>query len=565
MGCLFLTFAKKSEMPPFSALLRDNLLTSSSTQSYDLIVIGGGVTGAGIALDASLRGLKVLLLEKKDFAWGTSSRSTKLIHGGLRYLKQFEFGLVREVGMERAIVYKNARHLVRPEKMLLPIVKNGSLGKTMTSLGLWVYDFLAGVSKEERRRMIDKPTTKEAEPLLRDDILLGGGLYYEYRTDDARLTISLMKSAVEAGAVCLNYTEVKSFIYNSAGKIDGLMVDDVLSGGSITFKGAKVVNAAGPWVDTLRKIETTDPDSAAPKKRLHLTKGVHLVFKRERVPLQQSAYFDVKDGRMIFAIPRGDNTYIGTTDTNYKGEIDSPNTTKDDVGYLISATNEMFPSLALKPSDVISTWSGLRPLIHEEGKDPSELSRKDEVFHSKGGLISIAGGKLTGYRKMAQRIVDLVCKELSIKEKCSTKVYRLAGAEFDSEEAIALFTDRSLDESKQASISPNAVRFWVNLYGTRASEIIERCYETVPNFENPEDRALFAEIWYCVNQEMTLTACDFFVRRTGRLYFNYQSITPDIKNKAITYMASLFGWDDDRKQNELKDLDDEMANCVGFR
>ena len=205
----------------FSATNRALIQRSAFSEPFDLLVIGGGITGAGIALDAITRGLKVLLVEKKDFAWGTSSRSTKLIHGGLRYLKQMEFGLVHEVGVERAIVHKNAPHIVLPEKMLLPIIEEGSLGKMLSSLGLWVYDRLANVEQEERRKMLEKDEVAQLEPLLRQDVLLGGGLYYEYRTDDARLTIETLKTAVEKGAVVLNYTEVYDFIYKDNAYVGG--------------------------------------------------------------------------------------------------------------------------------------------------------------------------------------------------------------------------------------------------------------------------------------------------------------------------------------------------------
>jgi glycerol-3-phosphate dehydrogenase len=279
----------------FSALQRNNIVEKLSTETFDLLVIGGGITGAGIALDAATRGIKVALIEQYDFAFGTSSRSTKLIHGGLRYLKQLEIGLVHETGTERAILHRNAPHIVLPESMLLPIIEKGSLGKFSTSMGLWVYDYLAGVKEGERRQMLNKEATLNAEPLLRKDIILGGGIYKEYRTDDARLTTEVMKTAVQNGATVSNYIKATGFNYEN-GKIKSITAFDSINEKSFSIKALKVVNAAGPWVDTLRK-----EDKSEKGKRLHLTKGVHLVVSYNKLPLKQAVYFDVADGRMIFA------------------------------------------------------------------------------------------------------------------------------------------------------------------------------------------------------------------------------------------------------------------------
>ncbi|HEU4639022.1 MAG TPA: glycerol-3-phosphate dehydrogenase/oxidase, partial [Candidatus Binatia bacterium] len=310
-----------------STYKRESSVKQLSSQTFDLLVIGGGITGAGIALDAASRGLSIALVDKNDFASGTSSKSTKLIHGGLRYLKQFEIGLVKEVGRERAILHKNAPHVVFSENMLLPIIENGSLGRTSTAIGLSVYDWLAGVRFSEWKDMLTKYATLKKEPLLRKDIVRGGAIYKEYRTDDARLVMEVVKTAAQFGALCLNYAEVKDFIY-SQGKVAGADGMDKLSKKDFSIRAKKVINAAGPWVDTLRA-----KDQSLKGKKLHLTKGIHIVVPYEKLPVRQSAYFDVKDGRMIFVIPRGEITYVGTTDTNYSGSIDHPVATKDDVNY----------------------------------------------------------------------------------------------------------------------------------------------------------------------------------------------------------------------------------------
>ena len=264
---------------------RPQVVAAAAGQQYDVLIIGGGITGAGIALDCASRGLRTALVEMQDFGAGTSSRSTKLIHGGLRYLKQLEFGLVAEVGRERAILHKNAPHLVITENMLLPVVQGVTYGKIGVSFGLWFYDFLAGVKKG----MLDKQETLAAEPLLEEKGLEGAGMYSEYRTDDARLVVEVIKTAVAEGAVCLNYVRAEELLYED-GRVTGAQVKDMLSGEILELRALEVVNAAGPWVDEVRKL-----DGSLSGKRLHHTKGVHLVVPRERLPIRQSVYFDMPD------------------------------------------------------------------------------------------------------------------------------------------------------------------------------------------------------------------------------------------------------------------------------
>jgi len=427
-------------MNNFSYFNRENITKELQSTEFDLLIIGGGITGAGIALDAASRGMKVALIEKNDFASGTSSKSTKLIHGGLRYLKQFDFWLVKEVGTERAIVHDLAPHLVVPEKMILPLIEGGTYGEWLTSIGLKVYDILASVEGEDKRKMLDKEEALEKEPLLPESILNGAGYYAEYRTDDARLTIEVLKTALDYDAKIINYTEASQFIYED-NRVVGATVKDNLSNETFNIKAKYVVNATGPWVDDLRQTNHSKTG-----RRLHLTKGVHLVVAHEKLPVKQSVYFDVPDGRMMFAIPRGKVTYFGTTDTNYQKDKNNVTTNLVDATYLISAVNNMFPEISLTLNDIQSSWAGLRPLIHEEGKSASELSRKDEIFVSDTELISIAGGKLTGYRKMAERIVDLVAKKYKRRfdkefDEIKTKEIALSGGTFQNYQEVQSYTD----------------------------------------------------------------------------------------------------------------------------
>ena len=505
----------------FSKHDRKKTITSLNKGTYDLVVIGGGITGAGIALDAASRGLKVALVEKGDFASGTSSKSTKLIHGGLRYLKQFDFWLVKEVGSERAIVHKLAPHLVLPEKMLLPLIEGGSYGKWLTSIGLKVYDILAQVGGDDKRQMLEKKEALELEPLLPKKILKGAGYYAEYRTDDARLTIENIKTSLVYGAQALNYAAVTDFLYAN-GQVAGVKVNDLIANEEFEIKANYVISAAGPWVDELRTVNQSKKG-----KRLHLTKGVHLVFPHEKVPVKQSVYFDVPDGRMIFAIPRGKITYVGTTDTNYDLDKDHVTTDIADAIYLISAVNHMFPKINLELEDIESSWAGLRPLIHEEGKSTSELSRKDEIFTSDTGLISMAGGKLTGYRKMAERVVNRVARKM--KEdyereigECQTAEIPLAGSEFKKFKHVKRYISEVYERISKDGFSEYDAWFLVTNYG-KQTEIILENYDGLKD-EDPYVRLAKAELHFGVEYEMVTNPMDFFIRRTGRLYFDIHSV-----------------------------------------
>ncbi|NNE78217.1 MAG: glycerol-3-phosphate dehydrogenase/oxidase [Pricia sp.] len=506
----------------FSNLDRTKTIKKLSKEEYDLVVIGGGITGGGIALDAASRGLKVALVEKNDFASGTSSKSTKLIHGGLRYLKQFDFWLVKEVGSERAIVHKLAPHLVLPEKMLLPLIENGSYGKWLTSIGLKVYDILAQVTGEDKRQMLEKKEALKLEPLLPKKILKGAGYYAEYRTDDARLTIENIKTSLLFGADALNYAEVEDFMYVDE-KVAGVKVKDVISGKSFKIKSKYVISAAGPWVDELRSTNNSKKG-----KQLHLTKGVHLVFPREKLPIKQSVYFDVPDGRMMFAIPRGKITYVGTTDTNFNKDKDNVRIDLADAIYLISAVNNMFPKINLEMEDIISSWAGLRPLIHEEGKSASELSRKDEIFTSDTGLISIAGGKLTGYRKMAERVVDRIAKKMEeeddtkLKECYTEKISLCGNDDFKKFKHVEKYIAEVYQHIKGDNFTHHDAWFLVTTYGKQT----ERILETYASLKDTDKyvRMAKAELRFCIDYEMVQNPMDFFIRRTGRLYFDIDSV-----------------------------------------
>jgi glycerol-3-phosphate dehydrogenase len=543
-----------NEANGMSAFERESILTQMGEAQLDLLIIGGGITGAGIAMDASKRGLRVGLVEMQDFAEGTSSRSTKLIHGGLRYLKQGEIKLVQEVGRERAIIYKNAPHVVKPAPMLLPLYKGGTYGKFASSIGLYVYDWLAGVARKERRKMLGKEETLKIEPGLNPKGLVGGGLYVEYMTDDARLTIEIMKTARQQGALLVNYAQATDFIYNG-GQVVGVQVTDRISNMTKQIYATRIVNAAGPWVDTLRKKDRSMND-----KRLHLTKGVHLVFAKGRFPLQNSVYFDAPDGRMIFAISRGDITYAGTTDTNYEGNLENPLALIEDRDYILSAVNATFPALQLTEQDVLSSWTGLRPLIHQEGKGPSELSRKDEVFLSPTGLITIAGGKLTGFRKMAEKVVDLVCDQLGKENgkrypKCTTEQITISGGDGRPYTLFDKLQAERVEQGVSCGVTRDRSEYLVALYGANSSLIFDRIVSLQQNY--PDDAVLRGQILYCVEEEMAVSLADFLVRRSGALYFS-PIYCREIVEKAADLMAEYLNWTSAQRSAQLKRMEELM-------
>jgi len=547
-------------MTNFSALNRNQIIEQLSTTEFDLVIVGGGITGAGIALDAATRDMKVALIEKNDFASGTSNKSTKLIHGGLRYLKQFDFWLVKEVGSERAIVHKLAPHLVVPEKMLLPIIEGGTYGKWLTSIGLKIYDILAKVTDEDKRKMLDKQEALKIEPLLPEAILEGAGYYAEYRTDDARLTIEVLKTAVENGAVALNYAKAINFLYQD-NKVCGLTALDSNTDNKFSIKGKFIVNATGPWVDDVRLI-----DKPKTNKYLHLAKGVHLVFDYKKLPIKQAIYFDVPDGRMMFAIPRGKTTYIGTTDTNYQANKDNIGVTLTDALYLISAVNKMFPNIVLGLEDIQSSWAGVRPLIHQEGKSPDELSRKDEIFVSDTNLISIAGGKLTGYRKMAERVTDLVCKKYYRKfdfefKKSSTEKINLCGGDFSNYKAVKTYRKTLSKMLKLYGLTNIDTAYLIHNYGTQTKIIVDKFIEN--NTKNPIVDLALAELDFCFENEMIIKPMDFLSRRTGRLYFNIASIK-EIKKPVLQYFKKQLNWSDTVSNQESKKIDLAIQEATNF-
>ncbi|MFC6169821.1 glycerol-3-phosphate dehydrogenase/oxidase [Loigolactobacillus jiayinensis] len=552
-------------MMTFSNQTRQANLTKMQTELLDILVIGGGITGSGITLDAQTRGLQTGLLEMRDFASGTSSRSTKLVHGGLRYLKQFAIKEVAEVGQERAIVYENAPQVTTPVWMMLPFYKGGTFGSLTTGIGLDVYDRLAKVKKSERKFMLPPAKSLQREPYLKSAGLKGTGVYVEYRTDDARLTLEVVKKAHEKGALIANYTKVTSLLYDDQQRINGVAFTDTITGATGEIHARKVVNAAGPWVDTLREL-----DGSNQGKHLHLTKGVHLVIDHAKFPVTNAVFFDTpfNDGRMMFVVPREGKTYVGTTDTTWVKNPKEPDITTEDVTYILDAANQMFDLPAeLNLTDVESAWSGVRPLIQEEGKDPSEISRKDEIFHSASGLFSIAGGKLTGYRKMAEKIVDRVARELAAETDHhyqATKTVKLplsggdmgGSAGFDSFITSATqqgITDYGLNEVAAAKL--------VHRYGTNVAQIYANLQQPSHHGLAPVDMAMLT---YGLQAEMVLHPIDYLLRRSSQMLFDFDHMLA-VKDAVIAEMADFYQWDAATTQAMQTEVEDQISIRTHFK
>lgn len=545
----------------FSAFDRETIERNLQEEKFDLVIVGGGITGAGIALDATTRGMNVALVEMGDFASGTSSRSTKLVHGGLRYLQQFEIKEVADLGKERAIVYENGPHVTTPEWMMLPFHKGGNMGKTTASFGIRLYDYLAGVKKNERRKILSAKETLAKNPFVKKDGLKGSGYYVEYRTDDARLTIEVMKKAVELGANAINYTKAEHFLYDDNKQVVGVTVTDRLTGKAYDIKGHRVINAAGPWVDKVRKL-----DYATNNKHLRLTKGIHLVIDKKKFPMEQAVYFDTPDGRMVFAIPRDKKVYVGTTDTVYDEEVINPKALESDHNYVIKAINYMFPDVHITEKDIESSWAGVRPLIYEEGKDPSEISRKDEVWFSESGLITMAGGKLTGYRKMAEKLLDDVSKTLTKEtgkkyKPVQTKHLPISGGDIGGSEQLESFLSKKAKEgNNRFGWTLEEGREIAKRYGSNIDQLFTYAQEHKEQEESTLPNSLYAELRYSIQHEAVTTPIDFLLRRTGYLLFDMPYLL-EWKDAVIDEMAKQFHWSDEVKQTYIEELDIQINDA----
>lgn len=506
---------------------RVQVFAELESRTFDVVVIGGGITGAGIARDAAMRGLSVALVEARDYASGTSSRSSKMIHGGLRYLAQGDIALVKEAASERQILRRIAPHLTRLSPFLIPTTNMAMTAKLRT--GLWTFEKLGGVPEAEKHEVIGLAELQRREPLMRTDKLNGAVLYPEFLTDDARLVLANIRSAQGAGALVINHAAVSELTG------DGLAATSTLDDGlGARIRAKLVVNAAGAWVDKVRGLESGESDT-----RMSMSRGIHLVLPRERLPIHATIIIRAPDKRSIFAVPRGAFTYIGTTDVFHDGADYWPAPTRDDIDYLLRATEAALHIDPIRDAEIVSLWSGVRPLIAQPGKKANEVSRKDEIWTSPGGMISIAGGKLSAYRAMAERVVDLVVERLgATAQPCATADAALPGG------------SRTLQLD---GLDPLAAERLAGLYGDEANEIVIAGGDVA------------AEAARAVTHEGAATLEDYWVRRSARAWFDEGAGLAALAPAAAT-MAALLGWDDAMTAAQIAHchkINDESRRLLG--
>jgi glycerol-3-phosphate dehydrogenase len=516
-------------------------LAELDSQPFDLVVVGGGITGAGVARHAAQAGLRTLVLDAADFAGGTSSRSTKLIHGGLRYLAMGDFALVRESALERKSLLAMAPHLTDPAWMLVPA--SSRLQYLKLRIGISLYEWLGAVSFGERHRNLNRARLASEEPLLDRDRLPWACVYREYLTDDARLVLATLRAAARHGAVACNYTRVLS-VTDSAGGCRLRAVDE-LTGALRELECSVLVNATGPWVESLLGERRGEP------ARLHLSKGVHLVVPRMRLPVRQMVMMTAHDGRPVFAIPRGDVTYVGTTDTTYHGGADHwPEVLPEDVAYLLSVVNGHFQVPPLDVDDVVATWAGLRPLINQPGKAPKEMSRRDEIWRQ-GAMVTVAGGKLTGFRKMAQQTMATVAEVLGREVSMPDPLAPLPGG--DATDIAALVAE----VGGRYQLDAGVARRLVGLYG---SEI----FDVLGERPTPLSASTFVEeaVWG-LDVEGARSLEDLIYRRMRVAWF-----LPEEQDEIVTGVAEVLarrnGWDAATRDTEIERVRNRLAAELGF-
>lgn len=530
-------------------------------EEVDVLVVGGGITGAGVARDAVRRGMKVALVEMNDLAFGTSSRSSKLVHGGLRYLEHYEFSMVFESVSERRILMDLAPHLVNPLGFLFPVYKGSRHNLFMINAGMWLYDGLSLFRSPKIHKNLKPKEVAKVEPILRRDGLKGAPLYYDCSTDDARLTLETALDAAYQGATVATFAKVERLLVDAeTGRVNGARVRDTLGGGAVKEVRAKVViNATGPWTDATRGLS----EASDGRRLLRPTKGVHVVVDAQKLPVQHAVVcFHPKDERVLFALPWGERTYLGTTDTDYQGDPAEVAATPEDVDYLLTAANHYFPEHRLQPADVISTWAGLRPLVAppEDGVSESEVSREHEIVVGRDGLITIAGGKLTTYRRMAAEVVDSAVKLLKLMGQlpkglrpAHTDEAPLPGGvdwpEDDDHDAVA----KRVRAASEDRLAPPVARHLADTYGMRALELGRRV-AAHPELGEPliEGRPeIVGQVIWAAREELAASVSDVLIRRT-QIFYRDEEQGLGCAERVGRILADELGWSDAQRQASVE-------------
>jgi glycerol-3-phosphate dehydrogenase len=553
---------------------RQVALDRLSAEEFDVLVIGGGVTGCGVALDASSRGLRTALVEAQDFAAGTSSKSSKLVHGGLRYLQQHDYLLVYEALHERQRLIRNAPHLVHPLPFLIPLFgKNGVVSKSVAkaySVALWLYDVTGGLRIGKRHKRIDREETLRHFPVLKTKSLVASFLYWDAQADDARLTLALARSAAERGAVLANYAPVET-ITETGGRVDGVVLRD-----GRRVRAKHVVNAAGVWSAVVAGL-TSEDGLDATGISIRPAKGIHVTVPASRLPCDYASVLVVPgDKRSIFVVPwaadepgglgePGRFTYLGTTDTDYAGPLDDPQCTADDIDYVLRAVNA-WTSADLTPADVTGTWAGLRPLISDASSArTADLSRRHKVIVSDNGLITVTGGKLTTYRKMAADTVNLIVGRATDPNR-SARRRRLARPSPTARLTLIGGDDRGrpssrvIEAGRSLGLSQAVIAHLAGRHGSRAGDLIALC-EHRPDLADPLVVGLpyiRAEVVYAARCEMAITVSDVLSRRTRALILDREAAAaaaPDV----AALMAAELGWLPEEQAAQLQRFLDEVG------
>lgn len=536
-------------------------------ETVDLLVIGGGINGAGIARDAAQRGLKVAVVELGDVASGTSSRSSKLVHGGVRYLEMFEFGLVFESVSERRILLDIAPHIVRPLSFLFPVFTHSRRSLTTISAGLRVYEVLALFRSPKRPKKLKADALREIEPVLNQDQLVGAPLYYDCATDDTRLTLENAVAAIADGATFVTYAKATGFAHDDDGQICAVHIEDQHTGETKTIHANAVVNAAGPWVDRVAHLREEDKD----RTLLRPTKGVHFSVAHEVLPLTHAVVcFHPEDQRVLFALPWGDSTYVGTTDTDYDGDPAKVAATSEDVDYLIRATDAYFPDHPVRHEDIHSTWAGLRPLVRPQtGKATSEsaVSREHHLDVSADGLITIAGGKLTTYRRMCEEVVDTAIRLLTMRGRLPDHVMRkgiteeslLPGAigwpNEDESQAI-----EQILEAGGGAVAEDTATLLAYTYGMRGVEVARLAHHSPALAERmfPHRPEIMAQVDFGIEEEFACTVTDILKQRT-QIYYREANQGLSAVDKIAARMGHVLQWSPEEQEQFAQQYRDDVA------
>jgi len=509
---------------------------------FDVLVVGGGITGAGLALDLVARGLEVALIERDDWACATSSASSRLVHGGLRYLEQLDLSLVRESCLERGLLLENAAGLVRPERFVFPVHRGGPVGRAKLLAGLALYTAVSVPRLLGLPRVLGRPAVRAAIPGIRSEGLVGGGSYLDAATDDARLTLAVVTTASERGVIALSRAELTALEASSSSGVEA-RVQDRLDGEERTVRARAVVLAGGPFTDELR-----GRAGLGGAGWLRPTRGSHITVPRRRLPTDGAVIHNsVVDGRILFLIPWPRYTVVGTTD------VDAPasepiRATREEVRYLLDSANGLVPEAELTESDVVSTWAGLRPLLADDDSAPSARSREERVARD-GPVYTIAGGKLTGYRAMAEKLGARIARDLGrgdAARKSPTRAIALTGARSAPV--------RRPEWSTLAGASPRIDRdpagtAWSMRYGSLEAEVAAVCERTEEGRRAIDATTLLGEVDWAVAKEDCLTAVDFCFRRTDVGLEPEESVRAAVP-LVIGRLASVLGWNAERRLSE---------------